>query len=155
MKRILIYLLLMLSMTVFAQQQADNEEENPVSDEQSEDLTVTGSESEDDANPVDEDENPLGEDENPEDEDATSIDEDGDGASGETGEVLETDSTEDLTQDDGYLTDDQIENLANEGDEEVIGEEVIGDEVLDADETDILPGEEISEDYPVPLPSDI
>ena len=113
MKRILIYLLLMLSMTVFAQQQADNEEENPVSDEQSEDLTVTGSESEDDVNP------------------------------------------EGLIQDDGYLTDDQIENLANEGDEEVIGEEVIGDEVLDADETDILPGEEISEDYPVPLPSDI
>ena len=134
MKRILIYLLLMLSMTVFAQQQADNEEGNPVSDEQSEDLTVTGSESEDDANPEDED---------------------GEGASGETGEVLETDSTEDLTQDDGYLTDDQIENLANEGDEEVIGEEVIGDEVLDADETDILPGEEISEDYPVPLPSNI
>jgi hypothetical protein len=122
MKRIVIYLMLVLSVAVFAQQQSDTSEEEPSVSDQADEQVVDNVEGDAGQGPEDED---------PPNEDAPS--------------------------DVELLIEDELDDEF--GDEEVYAEEIIdeeiGDEVLDADEADILPDEEISEDYPVPLPSDI
>ena len=114
MKRVVIYLILMLSFAVFAQQMAEQSDE---------------------AEPVAE--------QNPENSDNSSSD---DPAAGEDDESSENQTADDL--------------IAGDPDPEEEGEMDAGvepeaTEVADEVEIEFEPDEEISEDYPVPLPSDI
>ena len=117
MKRMLIYLLLVISMAVFAQQQSDSlndaeaQTEQPDAGEEAREGEDTGGEK-------------AGVD-SPDEADATVI-----------------------------AQDEPEQALIDSGDEEM-GEETEATEVIDPDESEFEPDEEISEDYPVPLPSDI
>ncbi len=120
MKRILIYLLLVISMAVFAQQQSDSTNDAEAQTEQ----PAAGEKARE------------GEGED------TGGEKAGAESPGEADASL-------IAQDDP----DQV--LTDGGDEEHQDEETEATVVIDPDESEFEPDEEISEDYPVPLPSDI
>ncbi|MFT5140262.1 MAG: hypothetical protein ACI9H8_000570 [Lysobacterales bacterium] len=117
MKRISIYLLLLLSMAVIAQQVTDSAED---AEQESEEVVAVQ-----DAELTDE-----------------SVDEQGTADDPDAAVIAETTKS---------INESENEPLSDGTDEE----KTDLTEVIDPDESEFEPDEEISEDYPVPLPSDI